>query len=46
MNYLTGNKEAWEKAFEHRHPNWGDENYMRLLNEKLPFLCLDVVAEL
>ena len=46
MNYISGNKEAWEEAFEHRYPNWGDENYKRLLNEKLPFLCKDVVTEL
>lgn len=37
MNYIDTNKEAWEEAFEHRHPNWGEENHTLLLNEKLPF---------
>lgn len=46
MNYIAGNKEAWEEAFEHRQPNWGEDNYIRLLNEKLPFFCEDVVREL
>ncbi|MDD4124358.1 MAG: class I SAM-dependent methyltransferase [Eubacteriales bacterium] len=40
------NKEAWEEAFEHRHPGWGDENYKRLRNEKLPFFTPDVAQEL
>ncbi len=37
MNYIDQNKEAWEEAFEHRRDNWGDNNYIRLLNENLPF---------
>lgn len=37
MSYITDNKAAWEEAFEHRHPNWGDDNYKRLKNETLPF---------
>ena len=46
MSYIQGNKEAWEEAFEHRHPSWGDDVYRRLLDERLPFFCPDVVAEL
>lgn len=46
MDYVKKNKEAWEEAFDHRHPNWGDENYKRLLNEELPFLAPDVITEL
>ncbi|MGN6712577.1 class I SAM-dependent methyltransferase [Anaerocolumna jejuensis] len=41
-NYIDGNKVAWEEAFEHRHPNWGDENYVQLKNERLPFFNPDV----
>ena len=46
MSYIEGNKEAWEEAFEHRQPNWGDENYIRLLNEKLPFFDENAAEEL
>lgn len=46
MDYIKSNKEAWEEAFDNRHPNWGDENYKRLMNEKLPFFNADVVCEL
>lgn len=46
MSYFKKNKEAWEEAFEHRHPGWGEENYQRLMNEKLPFFCSDVEEEL
>lgn len=42
VNYFAGNKAAWEEAFEHRHPNWGDENYVQLKNERLPFFNPDV----
>ena len=24
VNYISGNKAAWEEAFEHRHPGWGE----------------------
>lgn len=46
MNYIDGNKAAWEEAFDHRHPNWGEENYIRLQKERLPFFCDDMVNEL
>lgn len=40
MNYFNENKKAWEEAFEHKLPGWGEENYERLMNEHLPFLTL------
>lgn len=46
MNYIKGNKEAWEEAFDHRHQGWGEENAERLLNEELPFFQKDMVEEL
>ncbi|MFT4104971.1 MAG: class I SAM-dependent methyltransferase [Lacrimispora sp.] len=46
MSYIDGNKAAWEEAFDHRHPNWGEENYIRLQKEILPFICNDMVKEL
>ena len=46
MDYMNKNKMAWEEAFDHRHPNWGDDNYKRLRNEQLPFFCPDVINEL
>lgn len=36
MNYFNENKKAWEEAFEHKLPGWGEENYERLMNEHLP----------
>ncbi|RCX16612.1 methyltransferase family protein [Anaerobacterium chartisolvens] len=46
MDYINNNKSAWEEAFEHRQPSWGDDNYKILMNEKLPFLNADVVSEI
>lgn len=46
MNYIATNKEAWEEAFDHRHPNWGDENYKALQTQRLPFLDPAIVQEL
>jgi len=46
MNYITDNKAAWEEAFDHRHQNWGDENYKRLKSEKLPFFNAGLREEL
>lgn len=46
MSYIESNKSAWEEAFEHRRQNWGDDNHMALINEKLPYLNADVVSEL
>lgn len=45
MSYFQENKEAWEEAFEHRHPGWGEENHERLLNEEFPFFCPDMIEE-
>ncbi|MDC7286594.1 class I SAM-dependent methyltransferase [Blautia schinkii] len=44
-DYIQGNKEAWEEAFEHRHSDWGERNYERLLKERLPFFHSDVIKE-
>jgi Methylase involved in ubiquinone/menaquinone biosynthesis len=46
MSYITNNKAAWEEAFEHRHPNWGDENFKRLMSEELPFFNSGIREEL
>lgn len=46
MDYFRTNEEAWEEAFEHRHPHWGDDNYQRLLDERLPFFVPDVQEQL
>lgn len=46
MNYIAENKAAWEEAFDHRHPNWGEENYIRLQKEKLPFFNDDMIEQL
>lgn len=46
MSYIDDNKKAWEEAFEHRHPGWGDSNFERLLSEDLPFFNDDVKQEL
>ena len=32
VNYISGNKAAWEEAFEHRHPGWGEENRLFMGN--------------
>lgn len=46
LDYIIQNKQAWEEAFDHKHPRWGEENHIRLRNERLPFFCPDVIAEL
>lgn len=46
MDYIQNNKAAWEEAFEHRKPGWGENNHERLLGEHLPFFCADVAREL
>lgn len=46
MDYIKNNKAAWEEAFEHKHDGWGDDNYKRLLEERLPFFCADAAKEL
>lgn len=45
-NYIQQNKEAWEEAFEHRHPGWGESDHETLADEGLPFFCPDVAKEL
>lgn len=37
MNYIEINKAAWEEAFDHRHPSWGDDNHVKLKNRDFPF---------
>lgn len=44
--YIQDNKQAWEEAFEHRYTGWGETNYERLMNEKLPFFHSDIAKEL
>ena len=46
MDYIQSNKLAWEDAFRHRKPGWGDDNAARLLSEHLPFLHPDIVRAL
>lgn len=46
MSYVQENKAAWEEAFDHRHPGWGEANHERLLREELPFFCPDVAQVL
>ena len=45
-DFAFRNKEAWEEAFEHRHSGWGDENYIRLKEERLPFFHEDLIKVL
>lgn len=46
MSYIESNKAAWEEAFENKQDGWGEENHIRLMEEKLPFFCDDVASEL
>jgi len=46
MNYIESNKIAWEDGFENRKENWGEENHLKLLNEKIPFFNDDMKREL
>lgn len=46
MDYIKGNKLAWEEAFEQRQENWGEDNFKRLLKEELPFFDKNVAYEL
>ena len=45
MDYITENKAAWEEAFAHRHPHWGEEVADRLQHERLPFLDPAIVRQ-
>lgn len=40
MSYIQENKEAWEEAFEHRRPGWGERNHEKLADNELPFFIL------
>jgi len=42
MNYIETNKAAWEEAFDNRKPNWGENNHIRLKNEKYAFFDTDM----
>ena len=46
MSYIKQNKLAWEESFENRKQNWGDDNHIRLKNERLPFFNDDMKANL
>ena len=46
MNYINGNKAAWEEAFDNRKPSWGEENHIRLKGEKFAFFNADMKREL
>ncbi len=46
MDYISGNKAAWEAAFDNRKPNWGEDNPGRLAGEKLAFFNADMKKEL
>ncbi len=45
-DYIQGNKEAWEEAFDRRSPDWGADIIQRVRTEKLPFLRRELMAEL
>ena len=45
MDYITENKAAWEEAFAHRQPHWGEEVAERLQHEHLPFLDPAIVHQ-
>ena len=38
MDYIKGNKQAWEEAFEHRHEGWCGDMLRRLQSEELPYM--------
>ncbi|KRM71287.1 class I SAM-dependent methyltransferase [Lacticaseibacillus brantae] len=46
MDYMTENKAAWEEAFAHRQPHWGENVAERLSHERLPFLDAAVVNQI
>ena len=45
-NYIQTNKAAWEGSFASRTIPWGDDNYLKLKNERLPFFHSDMKATL
>lgn len=40
-NYIKGNKEAWEEAFDMRHAAWGGDIIERVSREKYAFFNED-----
>ena len=46
MDYIKNNKAAWEEGFENRTPCWGDENHIKLKEERLAFFYDDMKQEL
>ena len=40
-NYIKGNKEAWEEAFDKRDASWGADITERINNEDYPFFNED-----
>ncbi len=38
MDYVKGNKEAWEEAFDNRSENWCSDVLTRYRSERLPFI--------
>ncbi len=46
MDYITGNKEAWEEAFENRDKSWGIDIVKRIKTEQYPFFEEKMVAVL
>ena len=46
MNYIDGNKTAWEEVFNKRRPGWGDKNHEALKSGKFAFFNDDVKKEL
>jgi len=46
MDYITGNKEAWEETFENRDKSWGIDIVERIKTEKYPFLKKEMVSVL
>lgn len=46
MDYIEGNKKAWEEAFVNKKPGWGENHAELLLSQTLPFFNQDTIAEL
>lgn len=46
MDYIEGNKQAWEEAFENRDASWGADIVKRIETEKYPFFNSDMISVL
>jgi len=46
MDYVKGNKEAWEEAFDNRSENWCSDVLTRYRSEELPFIEPELAREL